>query len=249
MISDNAANFLLSSYFGIEFSALRPEDEDIIILKCAQRAYKDLCRTIAFRENVSASGLSNQKKKEIEASHREFRNEICQEIRRLISESLLTADVSSFDKRHNEACIKICCKAAEFDVLALEPDGNGEEKEFHYGQAQKWLNMTMKYMWLLGLWKDQFDSLISVVHIPVDRYIMEAIWKNDEEEKVPLPLCKGKKRDSRRKLGDDKVISWSKWEKPEYVAFQKALRQWCGEAPLEWEGKVWIEIARSRDSM
>lgn len=155
-----AIDFFLYSYFGI----IETDDEDSIILKCAQRAYMDLCRTLEFRDK--------------DASHKEFRNAVCNVVQKNIHE-LLDSDIARFDEMHGLACEKIQETADNCNAL-------GEGKKLYYGQAQKWLNMAMKYMWLLGLRQNDFARLLSVLHIPVDSYILQAVWEQDKEHDVAL---------------------------------------------------------------
>ena len=46
------------------------------------------------------------------------------------------------------------------------------------------------------------------------------------------------------------MIAWSKWDGDNYEPFQKKLmdkiKNKTNEYPLDWEGKTWIEIAKSR---
>lgn len=227
MIDKNCVNLLLYSYFGIELKDLDPAQEQAVIVKCAQRAYKDLCRTLKFRKLDGSKS-----KKDIENIHKEFCSNICGKIERLISESLLLSDVDNFDIRHKEACEAIRQAVYESNIL----------EGFCYGQAQKWLNMTMKYIWLLGLRKEQFDRLISVIHVPVDRYIMKAASRAG----ISLPRKDGQSKE----FHADKSVSWSQWDDDAYIKFQYALRDKLRDeysAPIIWEGPEWIRIAKGED--
>lgn len=231
-----AIDFLLYDYFGITSG----DNPDEMILKCAQRAYRDLCRTLKFTERVDKK--KGKEKKQIEEKHLEFRDDICGEIKKQVN-GLLAAEATNFDKKHNAAC-----KAIIGIVTKTE-----QVTEFNYGQAQKWLNMTMKYMWLLGLRQNDFARLLSVLHIPVDSYILQAVWEQDKEHDVALPLNKGKKRENEDKYSDGKdgkVVAWSQWNYTQYNDFQTNLRNWCKKykkaTPLKWEGSAWIEIAQER---
>lgn len=162
-------------------------------------------------------------------------------------------------------CRKICEEANKSDSLCeiekAKEHPNEEKQKFYYGQAQKWLNMTMKYMWLTGLWKDEFDRLLPMLHIPVDSFIIEAVWhegfeedgrgwiKDEDVQKLSVNLpCENTKR--KGKYADDKTVSWSKWNDSEYINFQTSLRSWCkDEAPIIWEGRAWIKIANRRGSL
>lgn len=83
-----------------------------------------------------------------------------------------------------------------------------------------------------------------VLHVPVDRYIIEAVWENEDVilPLIPEKICKNGKRGA---YSDEKVKSWSKWEKEEYINFQNSLREKLnGEIPIKWESSVWIEVAQ-----
>lgn len=246
MLNENAINFFLYSYFGFELKDLKNESEDVIIMKCAQRAYRDLNRTLDFKEKTGDE--TGEAKKRIEDAHKEFCNQVCEVIKTQIKK-LLDSDEKDFDKNHKAACQDICAKASKTVVLA---------QALYKGQAQKWLNMTMKYMWLLGLRQKDFSKLISVMHVPVDSYILQAVWEEDKEGKVEIPLNDGKERKDKYSDGKDgKVKAWSQWiddkdKDDDYTKFQKSLRTWCkskGENPIEWEGPEWIKIASSRSSV
>lgn len=234
-MNSNAIDFLLYSYFGITQADLVEKDEEKLVVKCAQRAYQDLCRTLKFREKTSADGLSAKEKRKIEEAHNAFRDGICQEISRLVLTSLLAATPKEeeFDEKHKDACDAIYTEAAKKPEVLRE--------NLSYGQAQKWLNMTMKYMWLLGLWEDQFEKMLPVLHVPVDSYIMEAA--SDCGMCIPTRAGGGGKYES------EKSKPWSQWTGEEYRKFQTDLRKVLKpQVPLKWEGPAWIDIAQKRAS-
>lgn len=43
--------------------------------------------------------------------------------------------------------------------------------EFYIGQAQKWVNMTLKYLYVLV--PDVVEPFYNLLHIPLDNYIMD----------------------------------------------------------------------------
>lgn len=85
-LSQEAVSFFMHSYFGIELKELENRNQDSIITKCAQRAYLDLNRTLRFTENTT-----NAKLTAIEA-HQNFRNDICNVIKKQICTALLGSD-------------------------------------------------------------------------------------------------------------------------------------------------------------
>ena len=262
VLSQEAVSFFMHSYFGIALDELESDNKEAVITKCAQRAYLDLSRTLEFTEKYTDK-MSVCEKRRIQGDHNRFRDEICNVVTEQIQKHLLTSDKTNFDLNHKNACKEITCTARKSPVL--NKNENGEK--FYHGQAQKWLNMTMKYMWLTGLWKDEFAKLMPVIHIPVDSFIIEAIWheKFDEDSNgwinqdsvkklsVVLP-CKNErvKNEKRRyKYASEKVKAWSQWDYKEYEDFQISLRKWCESQktiPLLWEGPAWIEISNQRSS-
>ena len=51
---------------------------------------------------------------------------------------------------------------------------NGSKSIITNGNAQKWLNMALKYLWLLGdLPNDIKDERF---HAPIDSYILQKLW-------------------------------------------------------------------------
>ena len=47
--------------------------------------------------------------------------------------------------------------------------------EFHFGQSQKWLNMMIKYLYMIG--ECAFDGIFQYLHVPLDNYIFDAAQK------------------------------------------------------------------------
>lgn len=133
------------------------------------------------------------------------------------------------------------------------PNGNNGYEEWHhslcdslakfniavtYGIAQKWVNMTMKYSWLLGVLPVEVKTFD--LHIPIDSYIIDAL--NDKKETLTYGL-----------LLNNKILNekWSKFS--DYNAYAKlqldakeAIRSKFHLSPIEWEGKAWIEVAKKR---
>ncbi len=59
--------------------------------------------------------------------------------------------------------------------------------ELTYGQAQKWINMTLKYWLLLGEVRiNKIERNAQYFHIPIDSYVQKGMFK----EKSPKPWSK-----------------------------------------------------------
>ncbi len=275
-VKNKTLDFLLYSYFNIlpdDFE--KPSPEEKIALKCAQRAYLDLNRTLRFNDKLNNDKIRKDEKEKIKNDRKIFREEICKIIIKGILENLINTDCKkSFDKNHKELCENIRNEANEFKkdsckdeyVLSSIPYNKNEiERDkfrFYDGHAQKWLNMTLKYMSILSLWDDKFDKINSFLHIPIDSYIIETVWhegypengkgqleNKDNINKFDITLPADNKI-RKNKYSSDKIVPWSKWTYDEYFSFQDSLRKsklLNGKKPIEWENIAWIEATKKNN--
>ena len=56
---------------------------------------------------------------------------------------------------------------------------NGSRSIFTNGNAQKWLNMSLKYLWLLGALPNDIKE--ERLHAPIDSYILQKLRNLNEE--------------------------------------------------------------------
>ena len=164
----------------------------------ANRAYLDMNRTLRFDKKTD---LDRDK----------LRNDVV---------SLLKNEIIAFMKN------KAFCRQEDFDSWHFNICGEiksiyqKEDISFTYGQAQKWINMTFKYLYILR--NEEVLKILKYLHVPLDRYIINAAYK---EFGIAYPN-----------------IVWSKWDDYEgqYLAYQKELRTHISfEEPLRWEIKQW----------
>lgn len=114
---------------------------------------------------------------------------------------------------------------------------NGSRSIFTNGNAQKWLNMALKYLWLLGdLPNDIKDERF---HAPIDRYILQKLWNLKADGvtcSADMFYCKGN--------------SWSKIsDYDDYFDLQKVIRVMAKQGwktVIEQENEAWIEMAIKR---
>lgn len=217
-LRQEAIDFFLYSYLEIDNEN---DEETKRIRKCVERAYLDLARTLRF----------NEKDEQKRADEKQiWVDDVTEEITKMCE----LASRKDFDEKHE----KICNKISKYS--------NVLEETFTYGQAQKWVNMTLKYMWMCGI--EGMDSIEEFLHIPVDSYIMEAAAGKKRKGnglKVQLPT-----KDNNKKLfySEEKSKAWSKWNVDDYKDFQDDIRQALKDEciPIKWENKNWIEIAECR---
>lgn len=189
-------NFWIRCYLG---------DSKDIYDKCIKRAYLDLNRTI---HNLGGIDENIKTKNYIELV----------QFLRLNLSKFYSKDISSqddFDKLHKEVCEKL-------QKLFNELYNNFNNVEFHYGQAQKWINMALKYLFAIG---ENFVRGISnnyqYYHIPIDNIIREKLGKL-ESSPIKIP-----------------IVSWSRLNYMEYMDYQlKVRKRFVGEIPLDVEFRL-----------
>ena len=213
--------FFKYSYFG----NLNKPIEAVI-----NRAYRDMCRTLDFK-NITENDKTNFKK-EVKAI---LRNIMKNEDKNQNINNIKNQD--EFDTWHKGICDKIIKKSKKIEKIKETNEGKEEKIHFTYGQAQKWVNMTIKYLYILN--EHTFDNVFDFLHIPVDNYIFKV---------------------AKEKLGiDAPTNAWSRWDNyKEYKDYQKAIRKKLKEKireksdidtpPLLWEFKNWLEVAKGNNN-
>lgn len=121
----------------------------------------------------------------------------------------------NFDEWHKKACE---------ELLDLYNDRWG----FCLGKAQKWINMTLKYLvtFILGLEIEKakrYVELTPYYHIPIDNYILSEV-----KGLIPSDIVAG-------------LRPWSKIsERAQYDKFQRTFRETFNDRiPLEIEFEMW----------
>lgn len=214
--------FLKYTYFNIT----KGDSMNDILIKCAEKAYLDLCRTIKFNTENKDTRKGAKRK-------------ICEMLVHkydVLANAVRESDEkqNAFDCEHKRICEEIINTYSEISELT-------------YGQAQKWLNMMLKYVFMTA----ENSVLKNYLHIPVDSYIMQAVGSDDTKLKHCLKLeCVPKKDGTVGKYSESASKPWSKWNYEEYIAFQNCIRKAISErdhtSPIEWENAAWIEVAEYR---
>lgn len=111
---------------------------------------------------------------------------------------------------------------------------NGRKSIITNGNAQKWLNMALKYLWLLGALPNDIKE--ERLHAPIDSYILQKL-RNLKAEGV---TCSAD-------MFYYKGNSWSKIsDYNDYFDLQKVIRDMAkqvGKTVIEQENEAWIEMA------
>ena len=228
MEKKNAIDFLLYSYFGVTTESEWKKCVEAAIMK----AYNDATMQGAYNALISKDD------DKLHEASKKAKNEAARHLYDKINE-LFNTENKDFDDWHSTLCGEIKNKYSDL---------NSENTLFTYGNAQKWVNMTIKYICILDLlnkkhgYQDKIKNYMDDFHVPVDSYIIDAVKAEPRDYK----------RYGEYVLGlTSNVTSWSKWDKPdEYKSYQKNIRkevqQKFNKSPIEWESKAWIEQAEKR---
>lgn len=163
-------------------------------------AYKDMCRTLRFKDTPYSV-------------RQELRDEITQMLNVEIGTLPSIKSQEKFDEWHFNLSKNIRKKYLEKGI------------SFTYGQAQKWINMTIKYLYILEA--QTFDEVFAFLHIPIDNYILAAA---EEQFGIIHP-----------------GIPWSRWDDylNLYLDFQNKIRSKITDCdPLRWEFRNWLKFAK-----
>jgi len=181
-------NLILTFLKDAYFSEWRTEAGAYVA--AGNRAYRDFCRTIR--------GM-----KEHNGEKDNLKNEISTAIFVSLNESNPQSQ-ESFDTWHHQICEEIIEKYRGAAPL-------------HYGQAQKWVNMALKYGIVLEI--PQAVAAIPYAHVPVDNIVLGMLIGKVE------PVTND---------------AWSRWDYKTYITFQNALRDYLkDEYPIVWEFTNW----------
>lgn len=245
--NNKAFDFLLYSYFGIKESDLN--DQSNIPYICAKRAYLDLARTVRYEYSSSEleemkSKKSSEEDKDKATNFIDSKNEliknICENILSTIEtkEGEISFESSDFDKWHKAKCEEII----NFMNNSIDKSNTKilKEEKFTIGQAQKWVNMTLKYLWLLNALPTGVKP--EYLHVPIDSYIIEIAYDNKNKFENALGLLEEKPKESWSKLPEYKT----------YFKIQEAIRKAIKTnttnetIPIKWESLAWIEVAEKQ---
>ena len=160
------------------------------------RAYRDLCRTLRF---YGGSGF-------------EYRKYIDNLLEIRIND-LLKVSIKSqeqYDDWHHALCDEM---VAYYKTTGVE---------FNMGHAQKWVNMTFKYLYIHG--GVDISGVSDFLHIPLDIYVFSVV----EAELLISRPC-----NAWSKIADYSV----------YIEYQKEIRKKIDILPLRWEFSHWTAEA------
>ena len=183
-------NYLVYLYFGSNQDLLKT---------CINRAYRDFNRTMhGFGKFEKAGQLYDEAVILFKES--------LENLKSLCSINPMTVEV--FDDWHETLCTKI--------VSLFREQGFS----LFVGQAQKWVNMTLKYIFTLGEQRVKgFESAYPFCHVPLDSILLQRL------EDYGFPSLNG---------------AWSRLDNyDEYLEKQKWIRQRFSRPPMDIEFLLW----------
>ena len=222
-------HFLIYAYFGIDdtseemFEHLYDYDNqndlpDSLILFAAKKAYGDLQRRVLYSLDYTEMKLP------INATLNDAKESFKSDVY-----SYLIEQLRGFN---HQATNIIDLISSVSNIGDNYPRLFKSNKRFNIGLSQKWINMTLKYLWILGAIDG--DNL----HAPIDSYIIKAATSLDNN------MCLGLDYNYQ----NNRKSSWSSWDDiNEYNDFQTRIRTEVANrhllSPIKWENDAWIAIA------
>lgn len=233
---DYGTIFFLWSYFGISIEEIEKDEEKAratVIEKAVIRAYRDASSHVLSVKDEYKDSLKALAMKSIIEFISELTEAAADKPRLTMNEKR-----TKFDELHK----KICCKLVEkyrCDEY-YKVDKRSQVHKFTYGIAQKWVNMSLKYIYLLEevIWvgfRFRWTSYFATdFHAPLDSFVYEAI-----EEELNVNVNKHLEGQT-----------WSQIDNYDrYKQLQDVIRDKVKQKdnyPIEWENSAWIRAAHKK---
>ena len=171
--------------------------------------------------------------------------------------------IEDFEEWHKE----ICGEMTEY-YKTVKMKSSQDNSAFTYGNAQKWLNMTIKYLFIVNLamemlgaaedfrdfYRRKFKDFEGYFHVPIYRYIIESLCKREDTVKETKKwLClkeKTRKDGTLEAYSTDKHKVWSQFNEGDYQKVKKHIDDKISEegvSPMKWENEKWIGVANRKE--
>ena len=213
----------------------------------SNKAYLDMNRTMTFKEEIPKGNAQEEKR------IKKQRAEWVAKSTDIIRQNLKTPPQADFNEWHKQTCTQIIDFYGE-DKLVLRTNKarSSNSTKLTYGQAQKWVNMTLKYLWLLNRLDLISDNSIrnfiqeyeKSFHVPLDSYILKYVAKQNKANNKPFDSQNNCLNGDFQKYWELFKSEWSTTidteHMKEYYEYQSALAKAIKNSfPLEWELEHW----------
>lgn len=260
-----AVNFLLFSYFGIRAK----DKKDEIIDAAINKAYQEATNQGAF--NALFNKGSNAAKDKIKTA----KSGATENLKNLIVDKVMKTSLENDKDWHEKICDEVFENFSEdLEKEVKNPDiiKQRGKRVFSYGNAQKWVNMTLKNLYIISAillkyspekWEDKpkwtmLYNNAKHFHIPIDNYILQAAFESkelkhnpkcfDDESKSKIWIRRVDKTTYKIKFEEADEYTWSQIPTyEEYLKVQNVLLYLFRKNPRDRENDQWIEIANSLD--
>ena len=257
-IVKNAVEFLLFNYFGLDRKD--GNDLDAILDSAIRRAYFDATNQGAFNALFTNNDFPDREAvDELKARVKGMSAIVKDAVKTLYYSN----DRIDFDEWHKRICAELIAKYGEIcdeldsPTFRVSPEAYGF---FSYGNAQKWVNMTIKNLYIIsgaflamgGTDNEAFFNAVAEraneYHIPLDNVILGAVYKqkltSPKDEYFVMKI--GKKEPSYQitsdEDGSDPMYAWSRIEYQSiYETLREEIENAIDELPIEWECRNWID--------
>lgn len=199
---------LVAFYFGSRVATDLTSADSLTSI--SKRAYLDLSRTL------HGIGTHPSKTTLLDDTHASLRT--------FVTDLEMVTTRAEFDDLHDTWCLE------RMEVFHSFPHTHREKKfVFTYGQAQKWINMTCKYLAVLD--HPTVARVYTYLHIPIDSIVYTEAEHHLAGITVPRPPGN---------------VPWSRLNRKQYREYQQHLQtaiatRYDGNlAPLDWESQAWI---------
>lgn len=197
----------------------------------SNKAFRDMARVLDYRKKP----LDSQEEKIVNQERKKWREEATLNIKKQIE--MYKERDSSFAEFHQKCC------------AMLKNYYTDKVNNFTDGLAQKWLNMMLKYLWLLYKLQmiDEKTDLYQFIdyhrkefHVPLDSYILRYVAKkknNNKQELMDIGLADSIPYHKEFKEAWSKITD-DKW----YIEYQQSIKEKSKHkysSPLEWELEHW----------
>ena len=181
------------------------DNNEVKIDLALKRAYRDMNRTLRTKK------------------HQDEWNELKKNGRKKkIKDSIQDKDFYSINNKdeYDNWFYRVVNSLICINKIVAEENDVEVKLEYTYGQAQKWINMTMKYLIVL-----QYEPVIKVIqylHVPIDEIVADTAIA-----------------ESKTKYLKNQLIPWSKKiDEKIYKDFQNEIKEKT-ECPIKWEFNIW----------